>query len=341
MVAGQRHLRRANQVQVILGQPVHLGRVIAQEPGAVHDLRPDQRRRDHQGEPVGRRLRRGHVQQRQLQLRANAGEEVEPRAGHLRPALHVDRAKPGAELKVIGRGEVEFPRRANGFQHGVVVLAAGRHRGVHDVGHRAVQRRERLLRIALLRLRGLDLGGQLLALGQQRVPLLAARLADLLAERLLLGAQTVRAGDRGTPPLIGGQQGVDHALVLATGALRRAHRLRIIAQCLEVNHPQKPSRRRSAPSNQFPQHSAEAPRTAREPQRRRVQLTFSMITSPEPTSTLVSVRTCTWPSRTRPVAGAAFAVTVPGTDQLEPAGRSAFASVIATDPNAGLVNTST
>ena len=40
-------------------------------------------------------------------------------------------------------------------------------------------------------------------------------------------------------------------------------------------------------------------------------------------------------------AGAALAVTVAGTVQLEPAGRSAFASVTATEPKAGLVNTST
>ena len=55
----------------------------------------------------------------------------------------------------------------------------------------------------------------------------------------------------------------------------------------------------------------------------------------------MSVRTWTLPSRTRPAAGAAFAVTVPGTVHEAPAGRSALASVTATEPNAGLVNTST
>ena len=42
-------------------------------------------------------------------------------------------------------------------------------------------------------------------------------------------------------------------------------------------------------------------------------VTFSTITSAEPTRRLVSVRTCTAPRSTRPAAGAALAVTVPGT----------------------------
>jgi hypothetical protein len=66
-----------------------------------------------------------------------------------------------------------------------------------------------------------------------------------------------------------------------------------------------------------------------------------MTTSPEPMSTLVLVRTCTVPSKTRSAEGAAFATTDPGTVQEAPAGRSAFASVTLTDPNAGFVNTST
>ena len=55
----------------------------------------------------------------------------------------------------------------------------------------------------------------------------------------------------------------------------------------------------------------------------------------------MSVRTWTLPRSTRPAAGAAFAVTEPGTVQDEPAGRSALASVTETEPNAELTNTST
>jgi len=47
------------------------------------------------------------------------------------------------------------------------------------------------------------------------------------------------------------------------------------------------------------------------------------------------------PSSTRPAPGAALAVTVAGTVHVEPAGRSAFASVNETLPNAGLAKTST
>ncbi len=55
----------------------------------------------------------------------------------------------------------------------------------------------------------------------------------------------------------------------------------------------------------------------------------------------MSVRTWTLPSSTRPAAGAALAVTEPGTVQLLPAGRRALASVTLTDPKAGFTKTST
>ncbi len=70
-------------------------------------------------------------------------------------------------------------------------------------------------------------------------------------------------------------------------------------------------------------------------------MTLCTITSPVPTTTLASVATRTLPSSTRPAAGAALAVTVAGTVHELPAGRTAFASVTATEPNAVLVNTST
>src|SRR2546429_229766 len=60
--------------------------------------------------------------------------------------------------------------------------------------------------------------------------------ADLLAEPLLLGPQPVRARDGRPAPLVGGQQGVHHVLVLAAGTLRRAHGIRVLAERPEVNH---------------------------------------------------------------------------------------------------------
>ena len=65
-------------------------------------------------------------------------------------------------------------------------------------------------------------------------------------------------------------------------------------------------------------------------------MTLWTITWPVPTSRFVSVRTSTVPASTRPALGASAAVTVPGTVQLEPAGRSAFASVIDSEPNDGV-----
>ena len=71
------------------------------------------------------------------------------------------------------------------------------------------------------------------------------------------------------------------------------------------------------------------------------QLTDWTITCPLPTSTSVSVRTSTAPRSTRPEAGAALAVTVPGTVHVDPAGRRALVSVTETAPKDGWAKTST
>ena len=63
VVAGQRHLGGAHQVQVVVAEPVHLGGVRAEEPGALHNLGADEHRRDHQGEPGGDRSGRRQLQQ--------------------------------------------------------------------------------------------------------------------------------------------------------------------------------------------------------------------------------------------------------------------------------------
>ena len=54
-------------------------------------------------EAVVRRQPHRELQQAQLQQRADAGEEVEPRAGHLGAALHVDQAQRLTEFEVILR----------------------------------------------------------------------------------------------------------------------------------------------------------------------------------------------------------------------------------------------
>jgi hypothetical protein len=51
VVAGERHLARADEVQVVGLELVDLVGVLAEEPGAAHDLGPHERRRDHGDEP--------------------------------------------------------------------------------------------------------------------------------------------------------------------------------------------------------------------------------------------------------------------------------------------------
>lgn len=104
MIAGQRHLRGADEVQVVLlVEVIDLVGVGAEESGAAHDLRAHQHRRDHQREAVGGGLLCGHGEQAELQQCALTGEEVEPRPRHLRAALHVDQTERLAEFEVVLR----------------------------------------------------------------------------------------------------------------------------------------------------------------------------------------------------------------------------------------------
>ena len=105
MVAGERDLGGAGEVEVVGLEPVDLVGVRVEEPGAGHDLGLDQGRGDHRGEAGLDRLGDRHVEQRQLEPGADAGEEVEPRAADLGAALHVDGAEALAELEVVARLE--------------------------------------------------------------------------------------------------------------------------------------------------------------------------------------------------------------------------------------------
>ena len=102
---------------------------LAEEAGALHGPRLDQRRRDHRGEAGAAGLVHRHVDQRELQVGADAGQVVEPRAGHLGAAVDVDGAEDPAELDVVAGLEAlggEVARLADVLEHDVVVLAAGR-----------------------------------------------------------------------------------------------------------------------------------------------------------------------------------------------------------------------
>jgi len=127
VIAGERHLGRPDQVEVLLWQLVDLGRVRAEEPGALHGLRLDQHRRDHRREAGLDRLLHREVEHGELQLRADSGQVEEPGARHLRAAFHVDGAEALAQLQMVLGLEVEGPRGADGLQDDEVVLASGRY----------------------------------------------------------------------------------------------------------------------------------------------------------------------------------------------------------------------
>ena len=126
VVRRERDLRRTDQVEVLALNPVDVIGCLAEEPGALHRAGLDQRRHDHLGEPGVAGLVHGHVDQGQLQLCADAGEEVEAAARDLGAALEVDGAEHPAQLDVVARLEVELRLGADRLDHAVVVLAAGR-----------------------------------------------------------------------------------------------------------------------------------------------------------------------------------------------------------------------
>ena len=192
--------------------------------------------RDHRGEPVLDGLRDAHVEQGQLEPGADPGEEVEPRAADLGAALHVDRGERLPEGQVVLRLEVELRHRPDRLEHGVVVLATDRHAVLDDVADLADQVAEQHLRRVGVGLQRLDPRRQLLGLREQGLLLLALGLRDLLAHRLLLGAQLLELGQRGTVRLLGGEDRVDDPLVLTAGALAGADAVRVLTQELDVDH---------------------------------------------------------------------------------------------------------
>ncbi|CCB75725.1 protein of unknown function [Streptantibioticus cattleyicolor NRRL 8057 = DSM 46488] len=239
VVGGQRDLGGADQVVVVLLQVVDVLRGLAEEAGALHGARLDQRGGEHRGEAGLGGLRDRRVDQGQLQQGADTGEVVEARAGDLGGALDVDGAECLAELQVVLGLEAlggEVARGADGLQDGEVLLAADRHVRVDEVADAQQQGLGLLGRQVLLGVGGLDRGGQLAGLLQQPGLLLAGGLGDELAQRLLLRAQFVEAVTGRPAPLVGGEQGVDQADVLSTGALGGAHSVGVLTKQAKVDH---------------------------------------------------------------------------------------------------------
>jgi hypothetical protein len=207
-----------------------------EEAGALHRLRPHERRRDHRGEPGPDRLFDREVEQGDLQQRAGAGQEVEPGTGDLRAAFGVERPDPGPDLDVVADLEVVGRGLAHGLQQLEVVLATRRYAVDHHVGDRPVGRPQRLVGLRLLGLGRLHLVGEVLGVLKQRVTVVGRGLADLAAQRLLLGPQVVRGGDGGAPTFVRLEQRVDRGRVLAAGTLGRPDTVRVVTDQAEVDH---------------------------------------------------------------------------------------------------------
>ena len=74
-------------------------------------------------------------------------------------------------------------------------------------------------------------------LGGMGLLLVALRLRDLLAHRLLLGAEALEGGEGRSTALVGGEHGVDDAGVLTPGTLAGAHRVGVLPEQPDVDHP--------------------------------------------------------------------------------------------------------
>jgi hypothetical protein len=240
VVGRERHLRGADEVEVVVREPVDVRRGLAEEAGALHGARLHQGRRDHRGEAARDRLRHRHLYERELEQGTDPGEVVEPGAADLGSALDVDGAEQASELHVVARLEAlgrEVTWSADVLEDGVVVLPSGRSLLVGKVGQRELQLGEPLPLLLLAGLSGLDLHRQRAGLVEQRLLLRAGRGRDLLAERLLLRPETFVFGDRGPAGYVGGQQRIDEIRRLAATALGGLHALRLLPQDAKVDHP--------------------------------------------------------------------------------------------------------
>src|SRR5690606_30917548 len=133
VVASKRNLTGSDKVQVVVVQVVDLVGVLAEESGALHDVRAHQSRGDERHETVfeGGVERVRH--QRDLETRADTLEEVEACARNLRAAFHIDRAEQFTELKVVAGGKVKGGNFADVAKHNEVFFAAGRYTVNDDV----------------------------------------------------------------------------------------------------------------------------------------------------------------------------------------------------------------
>ena len=93
-----------------------------QEAGTRHHLGAHQHGRNNQRESVLHGDAHRQLEQSKLQQRAGAGQEGEPRPGHLGTAFHVDEAQRLAQLEVVS-GVVDDRWLTHSVQHDEIVFA--------------------------------------------------------------------------------------------------------------------------------------------------------------------------------------------------------------------------
>ena len=233
----ERHLRRAGEREVLALDAVdHL----LVEAGAAHHaddvLAPDQNGRDDGGEPLGGQPVDRVPDERQLEQRAVPAEEVEPRSGDLGAALHVEEVEGRAQLDMVSGRELELRRGADHAKGNALVRPAVRHRGVGRVGDLQQHRLQRGVGVLQGGFQRLHLGGDLLHLGDPRLPGRAGQFRDLLRGPVLRGPQRFYLLDDLPAASIRFERAVDQAGVGALFAQRGLEQVGLFADQLEIDH---------------------------------------------------------------------------------------------------------
>ena len=104
---GERDLRGADQVQVVVGEPVDLLLGIGQEPGPVQGPLAHEHRRHHRLEALAAERLEREADQRELEHHEVAAQVGEARAGQPRTPFHVDPV--AGELQVVLAGGAGLP----------------------------------------------------------------------------------------------------------------------------------------------------------------------------------------------------------------------------------------
>ncbi len=122
MERGERHLRRADEIEAVLRHLVEVALLRREEAGAVHRLLAHEHRRQHRHVPLRHDPRERPPVERDLEQRDVADAIDEPRARHARGALDVDPAVRRREIEVVARLERERRRIADHLDDDRVLL---------------------------------------------------------------------------------------------------------------------------------------------------------------------------------------------------------------------------